>query len=263
MTFYAELINPGPIPFHELVFVLDGTIKCQCDGEHFPVQAGHCLYLPAEVERVVSLPVGCRVAVIDFYLYRDQLELPRVTRLRNMEQMIFFLHTFNAWNVHPENNHAVMQEVFYLIVSEVARSAANLSFSRRVEAAKEYISEHLSEELSVERLAHQLGLNRDYFGQLFRKHEGCSLREYVTILRMRKAMSLLQIQTLPIKAIAAQVGFHDPFYFMNVFKKTVGLPPAAYRKAFCRPNADNLIALSDSEQAALRIKEPAPTNPQS
>lgn len=248
MTFYAELTDQGPIPYHELIFVLEGTIDCRCSGETIPVEAGHCLYLPAGSDRVVALPIGCRAAVMNFYLYREKLELPRVTLLRNMEQMLFYLHAFNAWNIQPEKNHAAMQEVFYLIVSEVSRSAANLSYSRRVEAAKEYIAEHLSEELSVDRLARFLGLNRDYFGQLFRKHEGCSLREYITVLRIRKAMSLLQTQTLPIKEIASLVGFHDPFYFMNVFKKYVGHPPAAYRKAFRRPNTDNLLALSDPER---------------
>lgn len=252
MTFDAELVHPGPIPFHELLFVLEGTVQCQCDSKTILVEPGHCLYLAAGTERCTSLPTGCRVAVMNFYLYRERLALPRITRLRNMEQMLFFLHAFHAWNVQPDPNHAAMQEVFFLIVSEVARSAANLSFSRRVEAAKEYISEHLSEELSVDCLSRLLGLNRDYFGQLFRRHEGCSVREYIAVLRIRKAMSLLQIQTLPIKEIASQVGFHDPFYFMNVFKKMVGLPPAAYRKAFRRPNTDNLLALSDPEQIRLR-----------
>ena len=215
------------------------------------VGPGCCLFLEPGAESTVVLPVGCRVALMNFYLYRDSLDLPRVTRLRNMDQMLFYLHTFHAWNLQPQKNNGVMQEVFYLIVSEVARSAANLSYSRRVAAAKDYIAEHIAGDLTVDRLAGMVGLNRDYFGQLFHKHEGCTLREYVTTLRIRKAMSLLQTQLLPIKQIAAQVGFHDSCYFMNVFRRYVGLPPAAYRKAFRRPNSDNLLALSDAEQTKL------------
>ena len=54
--------------------------------------------------------------------------------------------------------------------------------------------------------------------------------EYIRRFRVAKAMELLSDTDLPIAQIAAETGFSDISLFSRVFKNTVGLPPASYRK---------------------------------
>ena len=47
---------------------------------------------------------------------------------------------------------------------------------------------------------------------------------------MEKARLLLRETDLKVREIAARLGYDDPFYFSNVFKKCVGVSPEQYRR---------------------------------
>lgn len=66
--------------------------------------------------------------------------------------------------------------------------------------------------------------------RLFRAEYGIPPLKYVHGLRIDKAKLLLNDTLLSISEIADRVGFDDPVYFSELFRKTVGTPPSAYRK---------------------------------
>jgi transcriptional regulator GlxA family with amidase domain len=49
--------------------------------------------------------------------------------------------------------------------------------------------------------------------------------------RLNRARQLLGWTSLSIKEIAAEVGYHDPFYFSARFRKHLGKSPRAFRAA--------------------------------
>jgi AraC-like DNA-binding protein len=53
--------------------------------------------------------------------------------------------------------------------------------------------------------------------------------QQVTHLRMRHAAALLSSESYPIIAVAARVGYDNPFAFSAAFKRSIGLAPSAYR----------------------------------
>ena len=53
---------------------------------------------------------------------------------------------------------------------------------------------------------------------------------HFTQLRIRQASRLLDLTDKPVKAIAVETGYRDPYYFSRVFKKTMGKSPEQYRK---------------------------------
>ncbi|GAA3408073.1 helix-turn-helix domain-containing protein [Paenibacillus hodogayensis] len=87
-----------------------------------------------------------------------------------------------------------------------------------------------SPNLSVDYAARTLGLNTNYFSQLFKKELGVGFAEYVSGLRMERAQKLLSETPLKIKEVAEQVGFADSHYFGVWFKENTGLSPTQYRK---------------------------------
>ncbi|MFQ5609817.1 MAG: helix-turn-helix domain-containing protein, partial [Woeseiaceae bacterium] len=48
-------------------------------------------------------------------------------------------------------------------------------------------------------------------------------------LRMRHACRLLDLSDRPVKIVALETGYSDPYYFSRVFKKAMGLSPEKYR----------------------------------
>ena len=52
---------------------------------------------------------------------------------------------------------------------------------------------------------------------------------YFIELRMRLACRLLDLSDKPVKVVAIEAGYRDPYYFSRVFKKAMGLSPEKYR----------------------------------
>jgi YesN/AraC family two-component response regulator len=52
---------------------------------------------------------------------------------------------------------------------------------------------------------------------------------YFIHLRVRLACRLLDLSDKPIKVVAIETGYRDPYYFSRVFKKAMGLSPEKYR----------------------------------
>jgi AraC-like DNA-binding protein/ligand-binding sensor protein len=95
--------------------------------------------------------------------------------------------------------------------------------------AKQYIRDHQTEELSLERVSHAVHVSSFYFCKLFRKATGLHFTDYVNRVRIDRAKNLLLNPNLQVSEIAFEIGFQSLTHFNRVFKKTVGQPPLKYR----------------------------------
>ncbi|WP_197043809.1 AraC family transcriptional regulator [Aureispira sp. CCB-QB1] len=83
---------------------------------------------------------------------------------------------------------------------------------------------------TVERLAKEMNLSRNYLGNLLKKETGKSTLEHVHTQVINKAKTLLFNNEDSVAQIAFQLGFEYPQYFSRLFKKKVGVTPSQYRK---------------------------------
>ena len=95
---------------------------------------------------------------------------------------------------------------------------------------KQYIDQHLDEELSEKDLAEQLYVTPSHFSRLFKQEEGIGCREYIIARRLERAKNLLCSSDLRVGSIAAAVGYKDVNYFSASFKKYTGKAPGEYRQ---------------------------------
>jgi AraC family transcriptional regulator of arabinose operon len=100
----------------------------------------------------------------------------------------------------------------------------------RVLRVIEYIGAHLGEALDVERLADLAHLSPSRLGHLFSEHLGISPQRYVERERMMVAEQLLGLTDRPVGAIALEVGWADPLYFSQRFRRFTGSSPSEYRR---------------------------------
>jgi AraC family transcriptional regulator of arabinose operon len=94
----------------------------------------------------------------------------------------------------------------------------------------EYVDSHLAEPLDVHRLAGVVHLSASRLTHLFRDHLGTSPQRYVERQRVTRAKQLLDLTARPVAAIAREVGWADPLYFSQRFRRFVGQSPTAYRR---------------------------------
>ncbi|MFC5450561.1 response regulator transcription factor [Paenibacillus aestuarii] len=99
-----------------------------------------------------------------------------------------------------------------------------------VEESKQYIEQHLAEEVSLEEVAEHIGLNPSYFSQLFKQSTQETFVQYRTRRRMEKAKKLLEQPQWRITDISGEVGYADHPHFTKTFKKYAGCLPSEYRQ---------------------------------
>lgn len=96
----------------------------------------------------------------------------------------------------------------------------------------DYINLHYNDkDLSSEKIEKEFGLSRTSVFKIMKTITDKSLNEYITMIRIRQASSLLEkSEEISLKEIAECCGYNDPFYFSRVFKKQTGYSPSEYRK---------------------------------
>lgn len=98
----------------------------------------------------------------------------------------------------------------------------------------EFIREHLSEPLSLDTLAQQVGFSPYHFARVFRQTMGASPHQFVLRQRLERAQQLLEQTELPLVQVAAACGFADQSHLTQVFTQQVGCTPRAYRRGGTR-----------------------------
>ena len=94
----------------------------------------------------------------------------------------------------------------------------------------DWMAEHLSEDLDLERLAARAGLSKFHFQRLFKAGVGVSPSHYLISLRMNEARRLLRETKMSVVDVALEVGYADPSNFARLFRRENGLPPSDYRR---------------------------------
>ena len=123
---------------------------------------------------------------------------------------------------------AVVESVSESIVHDLEeRDSENASVIPKV---KQYIIEHLSENIYIEDLAKEVHLNPQYLMRIFKKEENISILEFMMKKRIEVAEKLLLHTDYHVNKIADMVGYGNYSYFSKIFKRETGKTPAQFRK---------------------------------
>jgi transcriptional regulator GlxA family with amidase domain len=93
----------------------------------------------------------------------------------------------------------------------------------------ECILDHPGRPFTLESLADMAGMSRATFAERFREAFDRTPMEFLKEIRMRRAAQLLSTTDLPVKTVAARIGFASRSYFSRSFKEFEGVDPANYR----------------------------------
>jgi transcriptional regulator GlxA family with amidase domain len=95
----------------------------------------------------------------------------------------------------------------------------------------DWIRSHLSEPLTVERLADQAAMSPRHFSRAFAAETSLTPAKAVERLRVEVARAHVETSSDPIDRIGDGVGFTDPERMRRAFVRAFGLPPQALRRA--------------------------------
>ncbi|MED0685372.1 AraC family transcriptional regulator [Anoxybacillus ayderensis] len=96
--------------------------------------------------------------------------------------------------------------------------------------AIEHLHEQAFTHTTIQRIASHCGLSSIQFTRRFQESIGISPSEYLTLLRLRQARTLLLETDYTIDDIANRCGYSNGFYFSRVFSKKMKMSPSSFRK---------------------------------
>ena len=124
----------------------------------------------------------------------------------------------------------------YLFVDYLSRSAASVNVTANgkvrdfyIKEALNFIEQNFQNDISVEQIAAFCGLNRTYFGRIFKETVGSSPQQFLLNYRMTKASELLKLTGLSISDIGNAVGYPNQLHFSRAFKNVYGISPREWR----------------------------------
>lgn len=94
----------------------------------------------------------------------------------------------------------------------------------------EYISDNLSNNLSLAEMANLLQMGPCHFARAFKESTGLSPHQYVLRRRVERALQMLKETPTNLADIAYDLGFSSQGHFTTVFSKIVGVSPSSYRE---------------------------------
>lgn len=242
--------------FTELVIVYNGK-GFHTTGENSPVELsrGSIIVIP---KGVYHQYLDENLSLINIIFETDLLPLP----LLDVYAIPYFNMIFKGNPKNPETfkiTEDELQEVLSLsdkLEKELAERAPGCQFAAtalfmqiviflaraiggKVENTRsphigisrtlEYIHKHLTEKISIEKLAESAGMSMSSLLRHFKRINGSSPKEYLLKLRINYACELLDTTQLSIDEIAFKSGFNDSNYFSREFKKLTDATPSKYR----------------------------------
>lgn len=91
-----------------------------------------------------------------------------------------------------------------------------------------YIQANLTENISLEAMATEIGMSRFYFCRLFKQSTGITPYQYLIKCRIERAKVLLRQGKLSVADIALEVGFSNQSHFTKHFKRLVSVTPKKF-----------------------------------
>ena len=146
------------------------------------------------------------LSMADYYIHRCE----RADVTEPFPEML--LHMLKVFTRLVKNSHEIVQ------------------MSEFVKSVDAYIETHMSEKITVDQMAYDLGMSRNSLSGKFKQETGKVLSEYITMKKIDRAKYIIENSDNTFSEISAYLAFSSQSHFQRVFKKCAEMTPAEYKK---------------------------------
>jgi len=233
---------------HELYYLEKGKTKYFVGNEIFLLEAGDMIFVPkntfhktdnseeAGAERILftfdddAVGESAQKHLLPLY----EKKLIRMPADRRYEVQTIF-HRLASEEHLKQSDYQEMQMLYFrqllILISRSVKLHTDQDRDPTIELVQriaKYISENVTDDLSLSQLSKRYALSPFYLSRVFKEVTGIGLNEYINISRITAAERLLQDTNKSIGEIAAECGYNDSNYFAAVFKRLRGITPKKY-----------------------------------
>ncbi|MBE5024134.1 AraC family transcriptional regulator [Olsenella sp. DSM 107455] len=151
-------------------------------------------------------------------------------RARMVEEMRYLVSNRNASALHLVGHTYLFLDYLLQSVAHPDEQPTSRLQDLYVREAVDFVKKNYQFDITVEDIARQTGLNRSYFGKVFKAATGRSPQQYLISYRMGKAAELLKLTGLPVAEVGRAVGYPNQLHFSRAFKGAYGVSPREWRR---------------------------------
>ena len=228
----------------EIYFIESGACCYFIDNKSYNLVPGDIIFVPAGVVHNTEykntihsrmlvncsewfIPQSLRESLCSKpYLYRNSGLMGEVSDiLQGIEQECREPDEYSA-----ESLRCYTYKLFFLIARNPNLCETTHSDKHYIEDAIEYLQENFALGVTLDGMSKKYFVSPEHFSRVFKKATGFHFSEYLNLLRLKKAESMLrQLNTATVTEIAQSCGFNDSNYFSVRFKKFYGISPKKYQ----------------------------------
>lgn len=238
-------------PVWELVYVVDGTVGVAADDAVYKLTKGDVVFhKPMEFHRLWAEDGSSpELVIMSFLAEGDGMKHLEhaVFHLQYQNREAFFqmqeaieaaFHSRSGGNPIPKEGVSPIDfqfaanqlEAFLLSVIKTEAVFTGRKHSRSADnysVIVQTVKAHIEESLTIDCLAKYCQMSASNLKKTFSKYAGEGIMSYVTRLKIREALKLLE-EGCTVSETAERLGFSSQNYFSTVFRKEMGCPPTKY-----------------------------------
>jgi len=223
---------------YELVYTIEGITKLTVNEKAYEISEGtfflispysiHSLVIDKDTKTWVG--VFSKDFVSDFAKANKYI---RYLQFKCEQKIESFLKQYLLFEGTPERYiciaclNAVCNECLKNALSD--NSNADNAFIERV---IQYISDNLTQDITLRSIAEELGYEYHYFSSLFHSCFSINFKSFINIFRFEYACHIIGDKSKSITAICFESGFDTVRNFNRVFKELSGCTPSEYRNKY-------------------------------
>lgn len=226
-----------------ITHIIDGTFTFIKDGKHITARAGDTVildcYKPHEYytnDSFESIWVHlCGANSFDLFQEIEKAEgnLVKCRDVNHVKKLLFRIYN-GISGVNPPTELNMSLDIYKLFAEllnpQSIKSKGESDYEDSIHEIENYISENLSEKITVGYLADKAHMSTSHFSRVFKQQTGFSPYDYVLISRLNKAKYLLQKTEMTVAAIAYETGFNSESNFICFFTENEGISPGKFRR---------------------------------
>jgi AraC-like DNA-binding protein len=177
--------------------------------------------------------LGCELEIISSFLYRYPLCLNKNVFQRLSADFDAIFRLYNEREVDYPLIQAYLLACIYEIRKLMRESSLDFYPAKAFSITKQYndlLNIHIEKKQSIAFYAGELKITPNHLNKSVKSVTGKTAIQLLTEARLAEAQSRLKHTEAMVGEIAYRLGFEDLSYFSRLFKKTVGITPAEFRK---------------------------------
>lgn len=227
-------------------FIINANIPHEYKSDQgTPITLYNCIFHPSSIDSSLNkcsdfVDVAYRYLFHSFYSEDDPKNYIKFSGSGHSEIRRLFKNMYHEYTTKENGYKQILKSdlIKLLILSfriykkDSAQTQSPPVLKRLVaQSAVQYLKEHYSSNITLEKLAERAYLSPSYFSRLFKQETGMTALQMLQKIRIERACQLLRSTDLPISQIAEQVGYLDGKFFYKLFQKETGTTPGKYRTA--------------------------------